>query len=77
MAGADNRLILQKEVDRLYASPCLMCGDTGNSEADHSIPISRGGRNAIGNLIPLCAPCNGSKFNRTLMEQKVWLSKDQ
>lgn len=55
---------------RLYSSPCLICGSTNNIQADHVIPVSKGGRNSEGNLIPLCQPCNSSKRARTLTEWK-------
>lgn len=39
---------------------CIHCG--GNYEHnDHYIPISRGGRNSLDNIVPSCAKCNLSK----------------
>lgn len=61
-------LVTQRELRRLYSSPCLYCGATKNIQADHVIPISRGGRHSIGNLVPACQPCNLSKHARTIME---------
>lgn len=31
---------------------------------DHKVPLSRGGNNAIGNLVPSCWPCNQEKGDR-------------
>lgn len=36
---------------------------------DHVIPVVRGGRHAIGNILPACAACNGSKHAALLV---VW-----
>ena len=63
--------ILDKDMRRLYASPCLYCGSTDRIQADHVIPVSRGGVNSIGNLVPCCYKCNPSKGARTIMEWRV------
>ena len=63
--------ILPKELTKLYSGPCAYCGSKKYIEADHVIPISRGGRHAIGNLIPACRPCNRSKHDKTIMEWKL------
>ncbi|WP_306317623.1 MULTISPECIES: HNH endonuclease [unclassified Streptomyces] len=41
---------------------------------DHVIPLSKGGRHAIGNLMPACMPCNMSKSASFL---SVWRAKRQ
>jgi 5-methylcytosine-specific restriction endonuclease McrA len=60
--------ISKKELKRLYSSPCFYCGSTNSIHADHVIPISKGGRHSIGNLIPACAKCNMSKGSKLLIE---------
>jgi 5-methylcytosine-specific restriction endonuclease McrA len=46
-----------------YGNKCLSCGSTGVVlEADHVIPLTRGGSDDIGNIQPLCGTCNRSKF---------------
>lgn len=62
--------ISQKEMRKLYASPCLYCGSTQRIEADHVIPIVRGGTHSIGNLVPACKSCNASKRQQTITEWK-------
>lgn len=63
--------ILDKEMERLYASPCFYCGSNESIQADHVIPIKRGGVHSIGNLVPACASCNGSKSDRLLIHWKA------
>jgi 5-methylcytosine-specific restriction endonuclease McrA len=62
--------ISAKEWAKLYASPCIYCGSTENTQADHVIPIARGGVHGIGNLVPACKHCNASKRQRTITEWK-------
>ena len=71
LRAADRRVILEREFRRLYASPCASCGTRERIEADHIIPIARGGRHSIGNLQPLCRACNRSKWTWLLIEWKA------
>ena len=46
---------------------CLRCGKKEPDiklVKDHILPISRGGKNAIWNIQPLCAECNGKKWTK-------------
>lgn len=61
-------LVLDKEIRRIHGSPCANCGAKDNITVDHILPISRGGRHSIGNLQPLCKPCNSSKKDRLMVE---------
>jgi 5-methylcytosine-specific restriction endonuclease McrA len=63
-------LILAKEMAKIYSSPCFYCGGLDRIEADHIIPVSRGGRHSVGNLISACRWCNASKGNRFVSEWK-------
>jgi 5-methylcytosine-specific restriction endonuclease McrA len=60
----------RKVVMRLIRSPCIICSEplSYNSEGDHVVPVSKGGRDNISNFIPLCKRHNASKGNRDLME---------
>jgi 5-methylcytosine-specific restriction endonuclease McrA len=71
MAGNKSGTISKREIKRLLESPCLACGATGSSTVEHLIPVSRGGSHTIGNLAPLCGPCNSSKGPRTWMEWRI------
>ena len=50
-----------KEDKRLRNSPCFYCGSMNNIQIDHVIPVSRGGRHSIGNLVAACQKCNSQK----------------
>lgn len=61
-------LILNKELKRIYQSPCFACGSQTNQSLDHLIPLSRGGNHSVGNIITLCRSCNNQKYDKTLTE---------
>jgi 5-methylcytosine-specific restriction endonuclease McrA len=43
---------------------CAYCGATGVAlQRDCVLPISRGGRYTLGNVVPACGSCNASKCN--------------
>ncbi|WP_425274469.1 HNH endonuclease [Streptomyces flavidovirens] len=44
---------------------CHICRVALATTADHIIPLSRGGSNAMDNLRPACGPCNYSRGNGT------------
>jgi 5-methylcytosine-specific restriction endonuclease McrA len=51
----------------LASGPCVYCGDPAVS-IDHVRPLSRGGLETEGNLVPACAHCNSTKHARLLTE---------
>jgi len=52
---------------------CAYCGCTGGSlQKDCVLPISRGGRYTLGNVVPVCRSCNASKCNA---EVTGWLRR--
>ena len=63
-------VILDKDFRRLIQQPCFYCGQD-SKHIDHLIPISRGGRHSIGNLVSACVECNLSKSNKFLVEWNV------
>lgn len=70
--GADVRRVTAADWLRVlhhYDHQCAYCGSSGGAlTQDHVIPLARGGRHAIGNLIPACGSCNSSKNDRLLIE---------
>jgi len=47
---------------------CAYCGSPGPVQIDHVVPLARGGRHSIGNVLPACAGCNISKHAALLAE---------
>ena len=52
---------------------CAYCGVRAPLEADHRVPLARGGANDIGNIIGACARCNRRKHTRTEAEFRALL----
>ena len=57
----------------LYGHVCLCCGNCFRRglTADHVIPASRGGKNVLSNIQPLCRTCNARKGSKAL-DYRVW-----
>lgn len=52
---------------------CAYCGATGAPlQKDCLLPISRGGRYTLLNVVPACASCNASKCN---VEVTTWMRR--
>lgn len=62
--------ITNKEWTNIYSSNCIYCGSLKNIQADHVVPLARGGTHSLGNLVPACKTCNLSKGARTITEWK-------
>ena len=48
-----------------FDNQCVCCGNEGDLSVDHIIPISKGGRNDISNIQPLCLHCNLTKGTKS------------
>jgi 5-methylcytosine-specific restriction endonuclease McrA len=52
-----------RELCERYDNRCLACGDAeAVLEADHVVPLTKGGSDSISIIQPLCGPCNRKKF---------------
>ena len=65
VAAADNDLTVEQWHGLLEAwRGCAYCGAEGPAlQRDCILPISRGGRYTLENVVPACASCNASKHN--------------
>lgn len=56
---------------------CSYCDKTMTEQPDpdHVVPISRGGRNDLGNIVPCCHLCNADKCDLTLEEWAIERAK--
>ena len=57
----------QRLVNR-YSGMCAYCHTARATQQDHVIPLARGGRHTIGNVLPACGTCNASKKAALLVE---------
>lgn len=74
VAIPDSVDVSKRDWERLvarYGGRCAYCGDRPELlHMEHVVPLSRGGRNGIGNVLPACPPCNMSKGAKLLVEWK-------
>lgn len=69
--NADVRVVTDADLRRLLHRQhgrCAYCAEPEPSTLDHVVPLVRGGRHAIGNLVWACEPCNKSKGGRLVVE---------
>jgi 5-methylcytosine-specific restriction endonuclease McrA len=55
------------EIFAAYGGTCAYC-DAPAEHLDHVVALSRGGADAVHNLLPSCAPCNMSKGAKSLAD---------
>lgn len=60
------------EVLNFFDHECAYCGCKEGLEQEHIIPVDKGGRYVIGNIVPSCRKCNASKGAKEMQE---WYSK--
>lgn len=58
----------------VFDNRCAYCGRDGALEQDHVVPVSRGGRHTIDNLVPACVSCNTSKKDSDFL---IWYKKQR
>lgn len=69
-AGGGSFLVTERDRRRILATGCVYCGAEA-TEMDHVIPVARGGRHSIGNLVGACMRCNRSKNRRLIVEWRL------
>lgn len=60
-------------VDR-HRGCCAYCGERKPLTIEHVVPLSRGGRHSVGNIVPACFRCNSSKNARFITEWRNGIS---
>lgn len=55
----------------VFGNRCAYCGSASKLEADHVIPMAKGGKHIAANIRPACRRCNASKAARKLSD---WLA---
>jgi 5-methylcytosine-specific restriction endonuclease McrA len=66
-----------RELQERWGGVCAYCGAAGPIEADHRVPLSRGGTNFIDNILPACRSCNGRKHKMTEEEFRARLATER
>ena len=56
-----------KQVLKIFNNECAYCGEKDGLEQEHIIPLIKGGKYEIGNIIPACRHCNASKKDKELV----------
>lgn len=57
-----------QRVVRRYRGCCAYCGEVADPlHMDHVVPLARGGRHAISNVLPACQSCNQRKHSMFLV----------
>lgn len=65
--------VTPKEFLAIKQMVCIYCKEPDKKiTVDHAIPLARGGRHSIGNLVPACMSCNTSKGKKTIMEFRLY-----
>lgn len=72
--GAEGSHTLEEWKKISESGLCSYCGKPCKPTRDHFIPIARGGRNDIYNIVPACLPCNTSKGTKNPEEVAQWLA---
>ena len=66
-----------RELVQRYGGRCAYCDALGRVGPDHRTPLSRGGTNAIENILPSCRRCNQRKYTLTEREFRVRLANER
>ncbi len=79
-AAAPHRPYSLQDVGTVFrdqAGRCWWCGKHTNLTIDHVHPLSRGGADAIDNIVGACLPCNSGKKDRLWRRRDGQLGREQ
>jgi len=69
-----NKVALQSvDLEFVLCHYCKVPLNKSEMTVDHLTPKSRGGSNAMSNLVPCCFMCNNTKANKTAAEFKPFV----
>jgi 5-methylcytosine-specific restriction endonuclease McrA len=60
-----------RQLQAKHGGLCAYCKQRPGNTRDHIIPLSRGGTDFIGNILPACQSCNSAKRQRTITEWRL------
>lgn len=65
--SADEWAVLRATVFDRDGFTCRYCGEEASRapQCDHAVPLSRGGKSVLANLVTACKACNSGKKDRT------------
>jgi len=66
-----------RELQERHGNVCAYCGRPAPLEADHRVPLARGGTSFIENVLPACRSCNGRKHRMTEEEFRQRLAAER
>jgi len=64
-----------RELLKRWGGRCAYCGSVGKLQADHRVPLARGGANSIDNILPACGSCNRRKHLKSETEFRASLAR--
>jgi 5-methylcytosine-specific restriction endonuclease McrA len=76
-AAGDYSFVEWLELVAAHRGRCAYCGIEGQLDADHRVPLSRGGSNSIDNILPSCRSCNLHKHALTEAEFRARLAAER
>ena len=50
----------------IFNNSCAYCTNKDNLEQEHIVPVNKGGKTSLGNIVPACRRCNASKKDNDL-----------
>lgn len=66
--GVEHEVYSRTAIMARWNYRCAYCGEEPATHLDHVVPLSKGGADKEGNMLPACAGCNLSKGAKTLAE---------